>query len=673
MLHKIAKIKKVFIVIIIITFIIILFNLKVYSIDTILRVAFDPNMPPYQFIENDQYLGVHIDILNKIAQKNNFIIEYIPIENISKCMEALENGEVDIVLGIMLNNNTKYKSELTENISLSSICMIVHNNKIENMQNGISSFVTTFENNTISYSFTRNIRNLRAIVVSNQVRAFNLLISGKADALIGIKDSIIYQLEKADIGDEYTIVKNFMVPIEYVMAVKPGDVDLQKKINKGLQQLRISGEYEDIYTKWINEDKYVIRKIIQKVIYVALMLSIIVVAIFMFNLRLNILLKKQVNEKTKELQKINKDLENQIIETRNYNEIKNCIVENSPSGIIVFDREYKITLFNKSASKLTDIYELPIRRSIFEVELLKNIIHDKKDAVFLPDSKFLYQEIVLKNKNEESISYRYNIYQLFDLNNNVRGAILTIEDITREIKIKEQIYEREKNKALNRIIAGIAHEIRNPLTSIKTFVELIPIKRDNVQFQNQLAEFVPKEVDRVSNLIKNLIDYAKPEDINKEDILIKDIIKSCTVLISHVLENEKIELFIDIDEELSIKADKNQIKQIIINIMLNGFDSMKEKIKASENISEKLSMDISAWEDDKNVFIQIIDEGIGMTEEEIKKAVEPFFTTKASGTGLGLYISKQYIEKNNGVMIIESERFKYTKITLKFEKQGVKK
>jgi polar amino acid transport system substrate-binding protein len=655
---------KVFIIIIIAVFSL---NYRVSAINTILKVAFDPNLPPYQFLENDKPMGMHIDLLDKIAERYDFLIEYIPVEGTSKCMEALENGDVDIALGV-INNNFKYKAEPSESISQSSIFMIVNNNRLMDIYNKNNNLVTVFENETISYSFAHNMENLRAIVVSDQVRAFNYLVSKRADALIGVKNCILYQLEKAGIEDDYTIVNNFMVPIEYSIAVKPGDKDLQKKINNGIQQLRISGEYQKIHDKWINEDKYVIRDIIRRILYIAALIAAAVAGIFIFNFRMNILLRKQVNEKTKELKKINNDLENQILETRNNNELKNRIVESSPSGIIVFDREWKITLFNQSVSRLINIYEPIIGKSVFEIELLNNILYDKKDILFLKDIRFSNEEITLKNGEDDSISYRYGIYQLFDLEDNVRGAILTIEDITEEKKIKEQIFEKEKNNALNQIIAGIAHEIRNPLTSIKTYIELIPVKISNLQFQNQLTEFVPKEVERVSDLIKNLIDYAKPENNYKEDIDLRDVVKSCTALIGHVMENERIALNIDIEAGLHIQADRNQMTQILINIILNGFESMKEKISNGYDADEKLNMYIKAWENEEYVFLQVIDEGIGMSETEIKKSTEPFFTTKSNGTGLGLYLSKQYVEKNDGIIMIDSEKHKYTKITLRFER-----
>lgn len=639
-----------------------------YSVETILKVAVEPNLPPYQFTENGEYIGVHIDLLNSIAKKYNFIIEYVPVKNSIEAAESLTNGEVDIVLGIINNSSLKFKKEATDSISQSSIFMITLDEKVDDLRNNMNTgkLTAVLQNDTIGYSYISEMNYLRYTVVSNQVRAFNLLKEKKADVLVGVKNSILYQLEKSNLEEDYTIVSNYMVPIEYTMITKPGDKELLNKLNNGLKELRISGEYEKIHDKWINEGKYIIKETIKRISFLAFIIFVTVAVIIMINIRINKLLRKQVDEKTRELQETNKNLENQIIETRNNSELKNRIVESSPNGIIVFDRDFNITLYNQSACNITSLKELP--QSIFEIELLNNLLKDKIDKLFLENTEFINEEITLKDENNDNISYRYNIYHLYDFDGSIRGAILSVDDITKELKIKEQVYEREKNKALNQIIAGIAHEIRNPLTSIKTFVELIPIKRDNRQFQSQMAEFVPKEVDRVNNLIKNLIDYAKPEKNNKEKVSISEIVKSCTVLVNPVLENKKIELNVDEEDGLTLLADKNQLKQVLINVLLNGFDSMIEKIKLNENKNEKLNMKIKTWKSEENIYIQITDEGMGMTDEQIKKSTEPFYTTKSGGTGLGLALSKQFVEENNGEMIIESEPQTYTKITLRFRR-----
>ena len=653
---------------IIVMFFLLLSYSKVNAVDTVIKVAFQPDLPPYQFIEKGQAAGLHIDILNDIAGRNNFIIEYIPMGTTTQCMKALEEDKVDIVLGVMSKNASEYRAKLIEGISQCSVCMIATNEKAEKIRNNIGSeyLAVVFENNTIDYLYSRNMKNLRSIVVSNQVRAFDILLSEEVDAMIGIKNSLAYQINKAGLEDKYTIVNNFMGSIEYSIAVRLADKELERTLNEEFQRLRLSGRYEALYKKWIEENDNVISETAVKIIKLVGVALVAALAIIILNLRINVLLKKQVSEKTKELKKANEDLNRQINETRNSSEVKNRIVEDNPNGIVVFDLDYIITHFNPSASILTGVYPAPIGVNVFEIGLLRDILLDKKEKLFLKGLEFIYKDITIYSKDVEPSTYRYDIYHLFDFDGEIRGAILSVKDITIIRKSKEQFMEREKNRVLNQIVAGISHEIRNPLMAIKTFVELIPIKKGNPQFLTQMAEYLPRELERINILTKNLIDYAKPQSKNKEEISVNHIINSCMVLTDSVVNKKNVTIEVLVNDGLVITADQNQLKQVLMNIIFNGLEAMNKRIESDCGMGEKLLMSLKAWGDEHNIFIQVIDEGAGMNEEEIKKSTEPFFTTKPKGTGLGLAISKQYVEENEGTMTIESKKNEFTRITLKF-------
>jgi signal transduction histidine kinase len=111
-----------------------------------------------------------------------------------------------------------------------------------------------------------------------------------------------------------------------------------------------------------------------------------------------------------------------------------------------------------------------------------------------------------------------------------------------------------------------------------------------------------------------------------------------------------------------------QIKQSLINIIINGIESMEKKLAGSAKPDGSIKMKITAYKNDKNAIVVVRDEGVGMTAEEIKQCTKPFFSTKPAGTGLGLAIVKQYIQENNGILHIKSEKNKYTEITLTFRR-----
>ncbi|MGO4889581.1 transporter substrate-binding domain-containing protein [Anaerobacillus sp. MEB173] len=239
------------------------------------------------------------------------------------------------------------------------------------------------------------------------------------------------------------------------------------------------------------------------------------------------------------------------------------------------------------------------------------------------------------------------------------------KQMVEERRLREQIIEQEKSRALSRIVAGIAHEIRNPLTSIKTFVELLPRKYNNERFQKEMNTLVPKEIDRLNQLIEGLINYAKPQKINREPVNLDTLLQEILLLFTTAINNKGYEIKSKIDPNCSIEVDRNQLKQVIINLIINAVDAMDEK-----QSQELLQITINAYQKAENVYIEVIDEGVGMTSEVLHNVFEPFYTTKAKGTGLGLSIAKQFVQENGGRFTIESEQGAGTIVTLIFEKAG---
>jgi len=379
----------------------------------------------------------------------------------------------------------------------------------------------------------------------------------------------------------------------------------------------------------------------------------------------NIKLKEQVDLKTKELSKTNTDLEAQIIETRNNIELKELICESSPRGIAIFDLNGIISKFNNSALHMASLTTSPIEESIYNIEPMNLMLKDTIDKVLEYKTSFTCDEFVYRKWDKEFI-YRYVVYPLHDRENELRGIIITIEDITEEKRIKNQIHERDKNRALTQIIAGISHEIRNPLTIIKTFIELIPTKIDNKKFKEEIAVVVPEEIKRVDNLIESLIDYAKPKSQNKTTINLWEVVSSCAALFKTVLEQNDIDIDINTNKELFIYCDKSQIKQATINFLLNSIDAIIEKKELSPSMDYKGKISIEGYSHEEEVILKIGDNGIGMNNSELEKAYDMFYTTKEKGTGIGIPLSLQMLNMNNCIMSINSKKYEFTDITLRF-------
>jgi PAS domain S-box-containing protein len=224
-------------------------------------------------------------------------------------------------------------------------------------------------------------------------------------------------------------------------------------------------------------------------------------------------------------------------------------------------------------------------------------------------------------------------------------AILTIgKDITERKEQTERLLQKsEKLALLGQMAAGIAHEIRNPLTSIRGFIQLF--KAD--QKQSEYYDIVLTELDRINAIVGEFLVLAKPNVAVFTEKNVKILIQDVVTLISTQSILNNVQIFIKDDGYLPmISCEENQLKQVFLNLLKNAIDAMPKGGNIYIHLMEK---------EEGRISIQIIDEGIGIPKERIKTLGEPFYTTKEKGTGLGLMTCFKIIESHSGELNIESE------------------
>lgn len=230
-------------------------------------------------------------------------------------------------------------------------------------------------------------------------------------------------------------------------------------------------------------------------------------------------------------------------------------------------------------------------------------------------------------------------------------GLLVNTSMEAERKLQEdrrKLQEKENLAAIGQMAAGIAHEVRNPLTTIKGFVQLLEKHNgEKDQIVNSYLMMIDKEINRMNSLLKDFLQYAKP---GKPELVIKNvnlIILDIFFLLEAHCHSKGVKMETDLASSLpEIQCDENQIKQVIMNIVLNGIDAMEK--------SEEKLLRIATFYDKKNVCIDIRDSGCGIASDQRAKVFVPFYTTKEQGTGLGLSICYAIIESHNGKIEIES-------------------
>lgn len=648
------------------------FRSSAYSTDNVkivLKVGYEKGCPPFQWTKNENLQGLHVDLLRCVADIQNYQLEFISVKGIDDGAKKLENNEIDILLGVTQNEGLRGDLVYSDPISESNISILMTDMKAEEfMRNDSSLELVSIEENSVHHSVISAISSIGGasfFVCANQEDAIDSFLNGETDAVIGVKDSILYQLSENREENQYTIVNNNVASIRYYICSSADNYNIVKDINSALRQMRASGEYDNIANRWIKSSELRAQVLVRNVKIIAAVCIVIACIFVIFEYRLNRLLKEKVNEKTEELQSVNDALREKITEIRENNEIRNKVVDQSPSGIIVMDCQMNITMINEKAKDMIDNENVKLGQPVLISPLIRCIWNDKCKRVGKSGECSGYEVKVMKDSYTER-SYRYDVYNLYTENREKRGEIMVLEDVTDEIRIKNEIFEKEKNSVLNQMIAEISHDILNPLTAIRTLAELAPQKKQNESFYLHFSEIVPKEVDRVTVLIKRLLNYAKPSGSKREITDVSAVINSCAQLMEPVMKKDGIILELRTEKNSFLYVDEGQFKQSMLNLITNSMDAILEKKKIS-SFEEELRIKISEWRENNMVYIQVKDNGIGMTEGQKEMATTPFFTTKSNGSGLGLSMAKRFASENGGKLIVESVYRKGATVTFCFQ------
>lgn len=241
---------------------------------------------------------------------------------------------------------------------------------------------------------------------------------------------------------------------------------------------------------------------------------------------------------------------------------------------------------------------------------------------------------------------------LIPLRNNIQNFLekyfleYSFENISLQNKqLREQIVQSEKYKTLSALASGIVHEIKNPLTSLRTFFEYLPQKKDDPEFFDKFMNITGKEIGRIERLTQELLDFSKPSPPQPQSISLEKILEETLDLVHNDFKRFNIRLNKHFtSKDVRIYADPGKIKQALLNIILNAIDAMPKGGKLTITTDSA-----SPW-----TKISIKDTGEGINKEDLQKIFEPFHSNKEKGTGLGLTITSQIIEKHNGKINVTS-------------------
>jgi len=331
------------------------------------------------------------------------------------------------------------------------------------------------------------------------------------------------------------------------------------------------------------------------------------------------------------------------------------VMESMPNGLLTVDRSLRVATYNPSALEI-------LRKSKEEVEgrpvsdLLP--LEGEIKRILADSESILEKEVKIAYENKGKTFLHLSVSPLKEPDSLIaRGAVVTVRDMTMIRELEQKVIVSEKFAALGRLSAGVAHEIRNPLNSIRGFIQYFQKKLPLEEEDYRYTDLMLTEVDRLNRVISKLLAYSKPREPRLTIRSVDEVLDHCI----RVVEREAAEAGVELvrrprgDNTPLVLMDMDQMTQVVLNALINALEATPK--------GGKVFVTCETGESGRCCII-VEDTGEGIPRENLDKLFDPFFTTKKKGTGLGLAIVKTIVESHGGEIEVESEPGKGTRFII---------
>ncbi len=392
------------------------------------------------------------------------------------------------------------------------------------------------------------------------------------------------------------------------------------------------------------------------------MFSLNLIAIFAVAV-LSSQLARHIHRSESEIKTARTELATATRDLADYRLFNDRIIESMRSGLVTTDLAGNIITFNRAAEEITGYKANDIRgRNIYGVfgDIEKQIevgLESIRTRTRLP--RF---DIGCRTADEREIHLGFSVAPLVDESNNSRGYVLTFQDLTEVMELEREVRRQERLAALGKMAAGLAHEIRNPLASMRGSVQVLASELSFSTDQSQLMDIVLRESDRLNRIVSDFLTYARPPKMERSVIELGGLLGETASLLRNSPELRPDHQVIEEHpaEAVLYLGDPNQIRQIFWNLARNAIQAMP--------LGGELRIKLNA-KPDGEVSITFSDTGQGMSREQKERLFEPF-NSSSGGTGLGMAIVYQLVRDHSGKIHIESEAGKGTSISIKLPTGG---
>jgi PAS domain S-box-containing protein len=369
------------------------------------------------------------------------------------------------------------------------------------------------------------------------------------------------------------------------------------------------------------------------------------------------------------LQAANHELDAQLREVSKLERYNARILEAMTNGLISLNMDGRIVKWNDMAARITGHFVGEVEGRLCQ-ELFAN---SPSFARILLDG--IQEQVVCWDRSVSfvrpdgrEVPLEINTSLLEDETGQTTGLLGIFRDLSLVHELEQRLRRADRLAAVGRMAATVAHEIKNPLVALKTFVDMVPRRAKDPAFIARFRDIVPKEVDRVNAIMEDLLDLSRPPRLSPRPLHVEEVIRRCVALHEHQAAERGITLVEELAPNLAqVRADPEYLLRALGNLTINAIQAMSAGgtlIVRSGNrepwqptpTAKALQGDlVAANATHPFVWISVTDTGTGMTPEQLDSLFTPFFTTKEKGTGLGLALTHKIIEEHQGYLHVESQ------------------
>ena len=321
------------------------------------------------------------------------------------------------------------------------------------------------------------------------------------------------------------------------------------------------------------------------------------------------------------------------------------LVENMPIGLVAVDTQYRVASVNAAGAAVLGLPSLDVTgksgRDVLPEELWFQLqeLEEQDRAVD--------RELACTLHNGHVVPLEISAAALADESGKIQGTIILFKDLSEVKSLREEVERNQRLATVGRLAAGVAHEIRNPLSSIKGFATYFKERYREVPEDQHIADIMIQEVDRLNRVVTQLLEFARPVSISRKQIPLKEFIVDSLKLVERQAAENGVSVEADLPENgAAAHLDPDKLNQVLLNLYLNAIEAMTD--------GGRIIVSLEKDEQKNQVEIRVSDNGSGIPESELSHIFDPYFTTKPTGTGLGLAIAHNIIQGHGGEIHTES-------------------